>query len=214
MKKVKNELSNSLRYICLIVVIAFGLIGIVGSGGGGGGHSEYLTTVSLYAEYAEGLYDADVTVKVDTTDPEDKICDIFTFYSDEVPVTITSTSKPDLPEGVTANPVKIMSYTVEYIAHEDSPDIPMKQFNHELTILPDHSAVIPIRVIDQEDKMDSSSPLYYIDYFYSSAAQYEYTVIVKLRAEEVLSGEGQTIEVQFSLYYYDIADECYGVPLY
>lgn len=209
MKKVKNELSNNLRYICLIVVIAFGLIGIVGSGGGGGGHSEYLSTVSLYAEYAEGLYEADVTVKVDISDPEDDICDIFTFYADEVPVTITSTSKEDLPEGVTANAVKIMSYTVEYIPLEDSPAVPMKQFSHELTILPDHSAVIPIRVIDQEDKIDPSSPLYYIDYFNSSAVQYEYTVIVKLRAEEVLSGEGQTLEVQFSLYYFDIADECH-----
>ncbi len=212
MKKVKNELSNNLRYICLIVVIAFGLIGIVGSGGGGGGHSEYFTTVSLYAEYAEGLYDADATVKVDTSDPADDRCDIYTFFADEVPVTITSTSKPNLPEGTTANPVKILSYTVEYIPLEDSPAVPTKRFSHELTILPDHSAVIPIRVIDQEDKIDPSSPLYYRDYFDSRAAQYEYTVIVKLKAEEVFSGEGQTIEVQFSLYYYDIADECYGMP--
>jgi len=212
MKKVKNELSNNLRYICLIVVIAFGLIGIVGSGGGGGGHSEYFTTVSLTAEYAEGLYDADATVKVDTSDPADDKCDIYTFFADEVPVTITSTSKENLPEGTTPNPVKIMSYTVQYIAREDSPEVPTKQFNHELTISPDNSAVIWIRVIDQEDKIDRLSPLYYLDYFYSSAAQYEYTVIVKLRAEEVFSGEGQTIEVQFSLYYYDIADECYGMP--
>lgn len=213
MKKVKNELGNNLRYICLIVVIAFGLIGIVGSGGGGGGHSEYFTTVSLTAEYAEGLYDADATVKVDTSDPADDQCDIFTFFPDDVLVTITSTSKENLPEGVTANPVKIMSYTVEYIAkEEDSPDVPTKKFNHELTIQPDTSAVIPIRVIDQEDKMDILSPLYFIDYFNSSAYQYEYTVIVRLRAEEVFSGEGQTIEVEFSLYYYDIADECYGMP--
>jgi hypothetical protein len=210
MKKVKNELSNNLRYICLIVVIAFGLIGIVGSGGGGGGHSEYLTTVSLYADYAEGVYEADVTVKTDTND--DGSCDIYTFYADEVPVTITSTSKPNLPEGVTANPVKILSYTVEYIAHEDSPAFATKQFNHELTILPDHSAVIPIRVIDNEDKYISSSPLNYIDYYMSPAGSYEYTVIVKLRTEEVFSGEGQTLEVQFSLYYFDIADECTGYP--
>jgi hypothetical protein len=209
MKKVKNELSNNLRYICLIVVIAFGLIGIVGSGGGGGGNSEYLSTVSLYAEYAEGLYDADVTVKVDISDPADKICDIYTFYADEVPVTITSTVKPNLPEGVTANPVKIMSYTVEYIAHEDSPAVPTKQFNHELTILPDHSAIIPIRVIDNEDKIISSSPLNYIDYFNSNAASYEYTVIVTLRAEEVLSGKKTNLKVEFSLYYFDIADECH-----
>ena len=137
MKKVKNELSNNLRYICLIVVIAFGLIGIVGSGGGGGGNSEYLTTVSLYAEYAEGVYEADAVVKVDTDD-DDEACDSAVFYADDVPVTITSTSKPNLPEGTTANPVKIMSYTVEYIPLEDSPAVPMKQFNHELTILPAH----------------------------------------------------------------------------
>ncbi|RZB32430.1 MAG: hypothetical protein SRB2_04435 [Desulfobacteraceae bacterium Eth-SRB2] len=209
MKKVKNELGNNLRYICLIVVIAFGLIGIVGSGGGGGGNSEYLSTVSLTAQYAEGYYEADVTVKVDTSDPADDICDIYTFFADEVNVTITSTSKEDLPEGVTANPVQIMSYTVEYIALEDSPAVPTKQFNYQQTIDPDHSAVIPIRVIDQEDKIISSSPLNYIDYFNSGAASYEYTVRVTLRAEEVLSGEGTNLKVEFTLYYLDIADECY-----
>ena len=81
MKKVKNELINNLRYICLIVVVAFGLIGIVGSGGGGGGHSEYLSTVSLYANYDEGLYEADVMVKTDTTDNGE--CDTDTFFADE-----------------------------------------------------------------------------------------------------------------------------------
>ena len=45
MKKVRNELINNLRYLCLIVVIAFGLIGIVGSGGGGGGSAGTAPTI-------------------------------------------------------------------------------------------------------------------------------------------------------------------------
>jgi len=212
MKKVKNELSNNLRYICLIVVIAFGLIGIVGSGGGGG-HSEYLTTVSLTAEFFEGLYDADVTVKVDTSDPADEICDIYTFYPDNITITITSTTKPNLPENVTVNPVKIMSYTVEYIPREeDSPAVPTKSISHELVIQPDTSVEFPVRVIDQEDKMSSSSPLNYIDYYYSGAESYEYTVIVTLTAEEVLSGQGANLKVEFPLNYLDLGDECFGWP--
>jgi hypothetical protein len=210
MKKVENELSNTLRYICLIVVIAFGLIGIVGSGGGGGGNSEYLSTVSLTAQYAEGYYEADVVVKTDTDD--DGKCDTNTFFADVVPITITSTVKPNLPAGVTANDVQIMSYTVEYIALEDSPAVPTKQFNVQQTLSPGHSIDIPVRVIDQEDKMISSSPLNYIDYFNSNAVSYEYTVIVTLRAEEVLSGEGTNLKVEFTLYYLDIADECIGYP--
>ena len=37
MKKIRNGLINNLRYLCLIVVIAFGLMVIVATGGGGGG---------------------------------------------------------------------------------------------------------------------------------------------------------------------------------
>ncbi len=37
MNKEKNGLINSLRYLCLLGVIAFGLIAIIGTGGGGGG---------------------------------------------------------------------------------------------------------------------------------------------------------------------------------
>jgi hypothetical protein len=210
MKKFKNGLSSNLRYIFLIAVIAFGLIGIVGSGGGGGGHSEYLTTVSLTAEYAEGLYDADVLVDTDISDPPDDICDnAYLFYPDNVPITITSTSKPDLREGITVNPVKILSYTVEYIPLEDSPAVPTKQFFHELVIQPDTSAVLSVRVIDREDKYLSSSPLNYINYFSSPAGSYEYTVLVTIRAEEVLSGEEEDLKVEFTLYYSNLADECH-----
>ena len=210
MKKFKNGLSSNLRYICLIAVIAFGFIGIVGSGGGGG-HSEYLTTVSLTAEYAEGYYDADVLVDTDISDPPDDICDYaYLFYADNIPITITSTTKPNLPAGVTVNPVKILSYTIEYIPHdEDSPAVPTKSFSHELLIQPDTSAVLSVRVIDQKDKEISSSPLNYMKYFSSGAVQYEYTVRVTIRAEEVFSGQGKNLEVEFTLYYYNIADECH-----
>ena len=37
MKKVRNEFIKSLYYLCLIGVIALGLMTIIGTGGGGGG---------------------------------------------------------------------------------------------------------------------------------------------------------------------------------
>lgn len=40
MKKIRNRLINNLRYFCIIVVIALGLITIIASGGGGGGGSD------------------------------------------------------------------------------------------------------------------------------------------------------------------------------
>jgi hypothetical protein len=64
-------------------------------------------------------------------------------------------------------------------------------------------------VIDREDKYLSSSPLNYINYFSSPAGSYEYTVLVTIRAEEVLSGEEEDLKVEFTLYYSNLADECH-----
>jgi hypothetical protein len=54
MKRVRNGFIKNLRYVCLIGVIAFGLITIVGSNGGdgkGGGG----TTPGLYDEAIYGI---------------------------------------------------------------------------------------------------------------------------------------------------------------
>ena len=37
MKKVRNGFIKNLRYLCLICILALGLMTIVGTGGGGGG---------------------------------------------------------------------------------------------------------------------------------------------------------------------------------
>jgi hypothetical protein len=54
MKKVRNGLINNLRYLCLIGVIALGLMTIVGTGGGGGGGGGSTSTSST-GEY-RGTY--------------------------------------------------------------------------------------------------------------------------------------------------------------
>ena len=78
MKKVRNGLINNLRYICLIVVIAFGLIGIVGSGGGGGGGqagtAPTIDNVVLTDENFNPKYEFDIgdtyNLLVTATDPD------------------------------------------------------------------------------------------------------------------------------------------------
>ena len=83
-----------------------------------------------------------------------------------------------------------------------------------MLIDPDSETDIPIRIIDIEDKWaDSAHPLNYTDYFYGTAAQYEYTLTVRLKMEEVLTGRKETVKVEFPLYYYDITDECSGTVL-
>ena len=102
-----------------------------------------------------------------------------------------------------------MSYTVEFTAREDdSPDVPSKSLRHQILIDPDSEVEIPVRIIDLEDKeWFSTHPLNHADYFNNAAIQYEYTIKVRIKMEEVLSGREETVEVEFPLYYFDIADD-------
>ena len=180
-----------------------------------GGNTEPFTTVSVFATFEENAYSSDVTVKIDTSDPANDVCDSLSYFDDDIDLTITSTSIDNLSDDVIPSDVKVMSYTVEFTAREDdSPDVPTKSIRHELLIDPDSETDIPIRIIDIEDKWaDSTHPLNYTDYFFGTAAQYEYTLTVRLKMEEVLSGREETVKVEFPLYYYDITDECSGTVL-
>jgi hypothetical protein len=175
-----------------------------------GGNTEPFTTVSVFATFEDVAYSSDVAVNEDTSTPTDDICDISTYFDDDVEITVTSASLDNLSPDVIPSDVKIMSYTVEFTAREDdSPDVPSKAFNHELLIEPNTAVEIPIRVVDIEDKeWNSDHPLNYEDYWNNQAIQYEYTIKVRLKIEEVLTGRDETVEVEFPLYYFDIADDC------
>ena len=80
------------------------------------------------------------------------------------------------------------------------------------TIAPDTTTTIAVRIIDLEDKYTTSLyPLNYSNYLnfvLAGGVSYEYRVKISLRAQEVLSGVEKTIQFQFTLYYYDIVDDC------
>ena len=175
-----------------------------------GGNTEPFTTVEVFATFEDSPYNSDAVVKEDTSDPADDICDTDTYEDDTVTITVTSTAIESLSEDVVSSDVKIMGYTVEYTAREDdSPDLPSKSFEHEIVVEPDTATEIPVRVVDIEDKAAGSGhPLDYRVYWNTGAIQYEYTVSVRFRVEEVSSGRDETVIVDFPLYYFDIADEC------
>jgi len=105
--------------------------------------------------------------------------------------------------------IKLMHYTVEFIPHEDSPDVPDKEISHHFEIKPNTTVDIPIRIIDQEDKfITSTHPLNHNDYMLFGDVSYEYTIRVYLKMEEVSSGDKETIVVEFPLYYFDVDDGC------
>lgn len=170
------------------------------------------TTVYVYASYDADVYESDAAIWTDIT-PNDGQCDgIVTFEEDDIDITFTSTAYPELPShDITLSPVKITSYTVEFIPSEDSPPVPTKQIAVDWVINPGTVTQIPVRVIDQEDKISRSHPLNYTDYLAFVAAggvSYEYTIVVNFNAVEVLSGIDKTIPVQFPLHYSDLADDC------
>lgn len=204
-----------MKKIFISVFFAMISLMLLTSCGGGSDFDEGtqdFTTVYVYTSYDADLYEADAAKWSDVT-PDDGKCDgIVTYEEDDVNITVTSTAYPKLPDhDITLSPVKITGYTVEFIPLEDSPPVPTKQIAADWVINPNTVTTIPVRVIDQEDKISRSSPLNYTDYLAFVAAggvSYEYTILVKLNAVEVLSGIDKTIPLEFSLHYFDIADDC------
>jgi hypothetical protein len=177
-----------------------------------GGGAETFDTVYLYASYDDEIYEADVAIWTDETE-DDGLCDgDLTYVEDDVLIRVTSDVYARLPDDIEASPVKIKYYTVQFTPKEDSPSVPTKQIYSEWIIEPDTTVQIPVRIIDQEDKVSFSlHPLNYSDYLDfvdAGGVSYEYTVTVSFVAEEVLSGTGSTIQTQFTLHYYDIDDGC------
>lgn len=173
---------------------------------------EIFNTVRAYAAYDTEAYTSDVGEGEDSDDSDDDdTCDSYSYFEDEVSVTVSSIAIDNLP--MDPSPLKLTSYTVRFIAHEDSPEIPNKTIRHDIEIQPGSSTTIPIRIIDQEDKhWDSSHPLNHSDYFFwacdTGGISYEYTVDVQMRMVEVLTGTAKTIDLDFPLYYFDVAEEC------
>jgi hypothetical protein len=177
-----------------------------------GGGAEPFNTVYLIASYGDEIYEADVAIWTDET-ANDGLCDgDLTYEEDDVLIRITSNVYSSLIDGIEVSSVKIKYYTVQFAPKENSPSVPTKQIYSEWIIEPGASIQIPVRIIDQEDKVSFSlHPLNYSDYLDFVAAggvSYEYTVTVSFVAEEVLSGTENTIQTQFTLHYYDIDDGC------
>jgi len=177
-----------------------------------GGGAEGLDTVYVDASYGDEIYEADVAIWTDET-PNDDQCDgNLSYKEDDVLIRVTSNVYPGLLDDTVPSQIKIKYYTVTFIPKEDSPSVPTKQIYSEWIIEPDTTVQIPVRIIDQEDKVSFSlHPLNYSDYLDFVAAggvSYEYTVTVSFFAEEVLYGDEVTFQTQFTLHYYDIADGC------
>lgn len=180
----------------------------------GGGESSTSQTTSFYtvsasASYEEGVYEADDEVMTDTTG--DGNCDTMTYFADDITITILSTIKDGMP--VAASGLNLLRYTVAFVPFENSPAVPSKSRNLSMYIAPGGSTDIPIRIIDQEDKIDLLHPLNQPDYDAFVAAglgvQYEYTVVVTLTLNELSTGITKTVQVDVPVYYYDIdTDDC------
>ncbi len=144
----------------------------------------------------------------------DGICDSGLFYEDDISITITSEKKPYLPENYTASNLRITGYTVNFTPLENSPPVPSKQIYHDVILAPGSSVDMPIRVIDQGDKNDITSPLYYANLCTNSPddCMYEYTVTVIIKAVEMLTGVKHLLTVGFPLHYFDLEtdedDDC------
>jgi len=172
---------------------------------------EIFNTVRAYAAYDTEAYTADVGEGEDTSDPADDNCDGYTYFEDEVSVTVSSIAIENLP--MDPSPLKLVSYTVRFVPHEDSPALPSKILYHDIEVKPGSSTTIPIRIIDQEDKTWSSThPLNHYDYWDwgcdTGGVSYEYTVEVGLKMVEILTGTTETIDLDFPLYYFDVGDGC------
>lgn len=203
------------RFIMLVLsVFIFALMASCSDDGSSHGDSaEIFTTVRAFATYETEAYTADVGEGEDTDDPANEICDNYSYFEDEVLVTVSTIPISPLPASVEPSSLKVMDYTVRFIAHEDSPDVPSRTFNHDIEIAPGSSTTMSIRLIDQEDKnWFSPHPLNHFDYWNwvlsTGGVSWEYTVEVQLNMVEVLTGTEETIELHFPLYYFDVAEDC------
>jgi hypothetical protein len=189
-------MKRSILLIYSVAIIA--LIAACGSGGGGG--SERFSTVEIFASYDDGVYTADAEVGEDTDG--DGVCDSFSVTSDDVIATVTSTSYDPLPTGVDPSAVNILWYMVRYIPQTPmTPDLAAKRINQQMTIPPDVTTDVPIRLFDVSDKTFINGTYGY--------GEFKWTVKVSMRMEEVSTGIAETVEFKFSVRYFNVAtDDC------
>ncbi len=168
-----------------------------------GGNAAGFGTVYVYADFDSDLYAADARTCTDET-ADDGMCDSCFFVDEDLEITIASTAYETLPEGVTASAILIESYLVQFTPREtDSPSLPNKAIQHHIEVQAGSSVTFPLRVFDQEDKSS-----WWAAYVASGTVAYEYTVTISIQAEEVTTGNSETIQVQFPVDYFDINDEC------
>ncbi len=191
--------------ICVLVV---GFLAFIAACDDSPDNDEILgySTVYLTADYAEAIYDSDCATFEDTND--DDVCDTaVSFEEDDITISVTSTAYEDLPEGMTASPVKIKQAVIEYIPMDTgSPAVPSRLLNMDVEISAGGSASIIIRIVDADAKFDPSSPLYYGDVISAANGTFKYTVRVTLIGTEIISEYEDEYSILFSLYYYNVVD--------
>jgi len=192
------------RLILALIIIPF--VYACGSVSEGDSSSSF-ESVRVYASGSSvegGAYDAD------SIDKGSGSCDNasnYTFTPDEVTVNVKSEALPNLPSDLELAEVEVYKITVSFIPNDDiSPEISTKEYNNVSTIIePDSTTNISVRIIDRIEKVDNSSPLYYFD---NVGKEYNYTVKLQFKAEELLYGGTDSFSYSFQLRYFDKVDEC------
>lgn len=196
------------KAMSLLPVIILALLVSCDGSGSDSSEGANFSTVNAFAYSEMGLYEADVGVATDTTG--DGNCDSYTYFPDDITVTIEAIANENLDPSLTPCDLILVAYTVEFIPFENSPAVPTKTRYHHIVIPGPGETTGPIRIIDQEDKWDTPHPLSSDNYLAFLIAglgvQYEYTVVVTLSLNELCTGITKTARFQLPVYYFDIVD--------
>ncbi len=190
-------------YMCGVLFLSVFVISCSSSGGGGnyGGNTVAFETTTTTGYFESEYYDSDYGVFIDTND--DDVCDAYTFFEDDVIISIDNIELRNLPDSgnIKASDVKIDSYTVELVVHNGDQILTPnpRQVNHFMMIPANSTGnEYPVRILDQDHKINSGY----------GGGIWKYTVIVRLRVVEVDTGMKETLRVEFPMNFYDIADDC------
>ncbi|AEI14202.1 hypothetical protein Flexsi_0515 [Flexistipes sinusarabici DSM 4947] len=151
-----------------------------------------------------GAYDAD------SVDKGSGSCDNvsnYTFTPDDITVNVKSEALPNLPSDLELAEVEVYKITVSFTPNDDiSPELSTKEYYPVSYIIePNSTKNIPVRIIDRIEKVDNESPLYFFD---NLGKEYNYTVNIEFKAEELLYGGTDSLSYSFQLRYFDEVDDC------
>lgn len=202
------------RFILALIIIPF--VFACGSSSDSDSESSF-ESVRVYASgdnIGSSVYYAD---SVDKDSNNDGICDNnsdnYTFTKDEITVNVKSEALPNLPSDLELAEVEVYSITVSFTPNDDispgddiSPELTPKKYYRTYLIDPNSTINIPVLIIDESDKSNIESDLYYNNL--GDNTTYNYTVNIKFKAEERLYGGNDSFSYKFPLRYSDLPDDC------